>query len=152
MNALMKMIATGFGVGLYFRAPGTFGTLLALVPVYAMATLEVSHKFWIYIVVWLIAYLSVKSYEKDTQTHDSSSIVVDEILGFLTIFVFFEVELILVAIAFVLFRLFDILKPGPVGWIEKKLHGRPSGTLLDDVVAGGLVIVVLELMHYQMSA
>jgi phosphatidylglycerophosphatase A len=79
---------------------------------------------------------------------DPSGVVWDEIVGYLVAMTFAPVGWQWMLIGFVLFRFFDILKPWPVSWADKKLHGG-FGIMLDDVVAGlyaGLVLHVLFLM------
>lgn len=68
-------------------------------------------------------------------THDDQRIVVDEIAGQAIAIAYVQPSLVISLIAFALFRLFDIWKPGPIGWIDRAWPGA-SGTLFDDILAG----------------
>lgn len=138
-------LAVGFGSGLSPKAPGTVGTLAAL-PFYWVF---MSWPLWSYVVllvssflfgVWLChrvgAHLGV---------HDHPAIVWDEFVGMwlallpLHTLGFSWWGLLL---AFVMFRLLDILKPWPISWADKELKGG-WGVMLDDVIAGiGAALVV----------
>ena len=72
---------------------------------------------------------------KDVGMHDHSAIVWDEFVGLFITFAFVPVSLISLAIGFVLFRVFDILKPWPISLLDKHVHGG-FGIMLDDVIAG----------------
>ena len=141
-----KLISTFFGVGLLKPAPGTWGSLAAL-PL-----------FWIiYEMVGLIGVLLIsaatfyfglkatKNYSTQTQTHDASEVVIDEVVGqFIALMpVALGATMMGVAIerlwpgwlaAFVLFRVFDILKPGIIGRMDKGTTAL--SVMLDDVFAG----------------
>ena len=69
-------------------------------------------------------------------------IVIDETVGQVVTSIWFSFDLISLSLGFVLFRLFDIWKPGPIGWIDRSGKGAFS-TLADDLVAGALAAVVL---------
>ena len=128
------LFATWFGVGLIRPAPGTWGSLAALLLWYFAEFLHSS----IYIILpifilfsWLICFQS----SQDSDAKDHSSIVIDEVAGMLVALSFVAHELIIYLWAFLLFRLFDIWKPWPVSWVDKNVEGG-LGILLDDLIAG----------------
>ncbi|MFT5082135.1 MAG: phosphatidylglycerophosphatase A [Lentisphaeria bacterium] len=133
-------LAFGFGSGLSPIVPGTVGTL-ASVPLY---WLLVHLPFWGYpwlgyfLVVLAAAIIGVYLCDytsKKLKVHDHSGIVWDEFVGFwITMFMVpFSWQWVL--LGFVLFRFFDMLKPWPISWLDKKVHGG-FGIMIDDVLAG----------------
>ncbi|MBY8231023.1 phosphatidylglycerophosphatase A [Vibrio fluvialis] len=145
------LLATGFGSGLSPVVPGTMGTL-ASVPFYLLlAQLPLT----LYIVVVLAASLiGIKICQvtsDDMQVHDHGSIVWDEFAGFwITMLIVpvlqlpvFEWKWLLAG--FVLFRFFDMVKPWPIGWLDKRVHGG-LGIMLDDLVAGVMSALALALV------
>ena len=78
---------------------------------------------------------------------DDGAITVDEVLGQWVALIAIPKTWWLVLAAFIAFRILDILKPDPVGWVESKFEGA-SGVLLDDIVAGALVVAVLHALIF----
>ncbi|RUO63353.1 phosphatidylglycerophosphatase [Pseudidiomarina planktonica] len=139
----VHLLALGFGSGLSPKAPGTMGTLVAIPLVWLLAQLSVG----IYVAVtavatvvgiWICAYSATAMGE-----HDHPAIVWDEIAGYAIAMTLLPPTLLNLTLAFVLFRLFDILKPGPIGWCDKKLHGG-LGIMADDVLAGIAACVLIH--------
>ena len=118
-----------------------------------MALSPLSHCFYCvstpsFIAVTLIAsvvgiYLCGKTAD-DMQVHDHGSIVWDEIAGMFVTFLFLPLTASTLVLGFVLFRLFDILKPWPIGVIDKRLHGG-TGIMLDDLLAGAMACACLHI-------
>jgi len=134
----IHFLALGFGSGLIKPAPGTWGTL-ASVPVYLLTLYFFSLNLAVYLMVLLVSfivgiYLCGKT-ANDVGVHDHGSIVWDEFVGFwvtMTLIPFSWLNLIL---GFILFRLFDIVKPWPIKLLDKHVHGG-FGIMIDDVLAG----------------
>ena len=80
---------------------------------------------------------------KDLNVHDHGGIVWDEFVGFWITMFMAPAGLTWVVIGFVLFRFFDIIKPWPISWIDKKVSGG-LGIMLDDIVAGVMAALVLQ--------
>ncbi|MCK7459509.1 phosphatidylglycerophosphatase A family protein [Idiomarina aminovorans] len=137
-------LALGFGSGLAPKAPGTFGTLVGIPLVFLLALLN----WWEYLlalVVMTVAGIWICQYTaKAMGEHDHPSIVWDEIVGYAIAMFALPVEPLWLLAAFILFRIFDIWKPGPIGWADKKLQGG-SGIMMDDVLAGIFSAVLLHL-------
>ena len=128
-------LAFGFGSGLAKKAPGTFGTLVA-VPIY---WLFAQTNLFVYSLLTLIVTVAgiwiCDSAAKKLDEHDSGGIVWDEIAGYLITMWLVPLSWQAMALGFVLFRVFDILKPWPIKWIDRQVHGG-LGIMLDDVLAG----------------
>lgn len=133
-------LALGFGSGLSPKAPGTAGTLAAF-PLYWLLA---DHPFyWI----WIAAFLLVGVWAcdvtgRDLGVHDHGGMVWDEIAAFLLVLPFAPAGWLGAVLAFGLFRLFDIWKPYPIGWLDARVPGG-FGVMLDDVLAAGYAIACL---------
>lgn len=139
------LLATGFGSGLSPKAPGTMGTLVALplsVPLQFLphglhaSLLVLATAFGI----WLCERVA-----RELRIKDPACIVFDEFVGMWIALFMLPVGWYWVLLAFGLFRLFDILKPWPVGWLDKNLPGG-HGIMLDDVAAGLMSFAVIQLL------
>jgi len=136
-------LAFGFGSGLARLAPGTVGTLVA-VPLYlGLAQLP----WWLYGIVVLAAFaLGVHlcdEVSRDLGVHDHGGIVFDEFVGYWITMFMLPTSWGWVLGGFVLFRLLDIWKPGPIRWCDRQVGGG-LGIMLDDVLAGALACLLLH--------
>ncbi|WP_259779790.1 phosphatidylglycerophosphatase A family protein [Aestuariispira ectoiniformans] len=142
-----KFLSTWFGVGLLRPAPGTWGTLAALPFAWGIAHyLMPSALFLAAILAYAIGIWSSQVYSNLTRSHDASEVVIDEVAGVWLTLAFAPVTVTGYAAAFLLFRLFDIAKPWPIGWADKKLPGG-FGIMTDDMIAGlfaGIIIFLLD--------
>jgi phosphatidylglycerophosphatase A len=129
------LLAFGFGAGLAPRAPGTFGTLAAL-PLWLLAS---SLPLPAYLLVTLLMFLGgvwlCGRCEEILGVQDHAGIVWDEFAGLFIALIAAPPSWGAVAAGFLLFRLFDVLKPWPIGWLDRRVHGG-LGIMLDDAVAG----------------
>ncbi len=141
-------VATWFGCGLMRPAPGTWGTLgampigLILLALGGKITLAVGIVF-----VFVIGLWASKQFEAMTQSHDSSMIVIDEVAGMWIALLASTLSPLSIIAAFLLFRLFDVLKPWPISWLDKNIGGA-LGVMLDDVAAGIAAALCLYGIHY----
>ena len=135
------LFATWFGVGLIRPAPGTWGSLAALLLWYFAEFLHSSIHIVLPIFI-LFSWLVCSQASQDSQSKDHSSIVIDEVAGMLVALSFVAHELIIYLWAFLLFRLLDIWKPWPVSWADKNVEGG-LGILLDDLIAGLFAGVII---------
>lgn len=135
-------IALGFGAGLASRAPGTFGTLVAL-PLYALTAGLPAIAYWgLLLLGGLLGVWACDRTGRALGAPDHGGIVWDEIVAFLIVLPFAPAAWWGYLAAFALFRLFDIWKPFPIGWLDARVKGG-FGVMLDDVLAAGYAIVCL---------
>lgn len=134
---LLHFIACGFGSGLIKPAPGTWGSLAAIPFVLAALTLPTP----LYVVVLLVATAFgvwvCQRVSEDLGVDDHPAIVWDEFVGMGFALMFLPADHLVLGtlIGFCLFRFFDVVKPGPVGWLDRNLSGG-MGIMMDDVLAG----------------
>lgn len=139
------LLALGLGTGLVPRAPGTAGSLLALPLFLGLAPFGVSlHALAVAALFILGIYVAGRS-ARALGVHDHGAIVIDEVAGMLLTWIGAPPGLAVVIVGFVLFRLFDILKPWPIGYVDRHLAGG-TGIMLDDLLAGALAAGVLQLL------
>ncbi|OUR73999.1 phosphatidylglycerophosphatase A [Methylophaga sp. 41_12_T18] len=137
-------LGLGFGSGLAPKAPGTFGTLAALPIYWLMKDLPLT----IYLLITVLAFIagiwicqkSADWLNKD----DPSAVVWDEIVGYLVTMIAVPSGWQWMLAGFVLFRFFDILKPWPISYFDKNLHGG-LGIMFDDVVAGLFAAAIIHI-------
>ncbi|MET2899504.1 phosphatidylglycerophosphatase A [Vibrio rotiferianus] len=142
------LLATGFGSGLSPVVPGTMGTL-ASVPLFLLLA---QLPFPLYVVAVLIScVIGIKICQvtsDDMGVHDHGSIVWDEFAGFwITMSLVPALNIPLtewkwLLTGFILFRFFDMVKPWPIGWLDKRVHGG-LGIMIDDIVAGIMAGIAL---------
>lgn len=135
------------GAGLTPKGSGTVGAIAALPLTYLLARLEPWEKFPTLAVLTLLSVYATHRYlQYEKRVLDPKEVVVDELVGVSIAIAFVPWTLVQVAGAFVLFRIFDITKPGPIGWLEHRLPGA-WGVMMDDVAAGlvaGLIMVAFN--------
>lgn len=149
---LVAAIATVFGVGRSRYAPGTAGSAVAL-PVAWLIAISCGRGWLLFaaIVVLAIGSWACEIYANTKREADPKECVIDEVAGqwivcaFAPIDLPWHISLLWYVFAFALFRVFDILKPWPVSWVERKVPGG-LGIMADDVVAalmGSVIIAVI---------
>lgn len=143
---MIMVFATGFYSGRIPFAPGTFGTIAAI-PFALVFLILPSSLSGIYIVSLILAaiYLSDQA-ETILKEKDPGCIVIDEIAGYVVTLSLVPVHISTLAAGFFLFRLFDIVKPGPVKYFETHFSGG-AGVVLDDIMAGVLSGIVLRILY-----
>ncbi len=146
MRKPVHLLAFGFGSGLLPRAPGTYGTLVGI-PLYLL----IQPLSWvIYTLIVTLAFVAglwiCQRAAEDLGVHDHSGIVWDEIVGYLAAMGFAPFGWVWIVIGFLLFRLFDILKPWPIKWIDRRVGGG-LGIMLDDLMAGLYSAAVMVLLN-----
>lgn len=135
MKIFIKIFATGLGAGYSPVAPGTMGAVVGLGLYWLLSPLpDIVYVptiiAFIFLAVWVSARACVIFGEEDP-----SRVTIDEIAGILVTFAFHSFSWMALIIGFVLFRIFDIAKPFPVRWAERKFPGG-WGVVMDDVMAG----------------
>jgi phosphatidylglycerophosphatase A len=152
----MRMLYTCCGLGRIPKAPGTFGTLMGVFIFFFIDFFYNQSPLALLIttlIVFFVGWLACAYAEKDLNTHDDKSVVIDEVLGYL-IAMFplpwvYPLPLGFVW-GFLLFRFYDILKPGPIGWIDRKMPGG-LGVMLDDALAGLFAWVTMFIAAFIVS-
>jgi phosphatidylglycerophosphatase A len=142
----LHLLAFGFGSGLSPKAPGTFGTLIAL-PVYLIIeNLPLTLYLGLVLAGFLAGIWICGRTARDLGVHDHGGIVWDEIVGYLLCMSLAPSGWSWMVVGFLLFRFFDILKPWPIRWFDKQVPGG-LGIMLDDILAGlyaGFIMLLLE--------
>ena len=139
---IARVIASGFGVGLAPRAPGTFGTLFAWPIGWFLAALHPAALFPLLALLFALGVWACEITGRQLGVADHGSMVWDEVVAFLLVLAIVPREFAWQAAAFVLFRAFDIAKPPPIRWLERRYHGG-FGVMIDDIAAAGYTLVVL---------
>jgi phosphatidylglycerophosphatase A len=143
----IQFLALGFGSGLAPKAPGTFGTLAAI-PFFLLLIMLMPTPlpYALSVIVLGLAgiYICGKAAE-DVGVHDHPAIVWDEFIGFFITMFMVPVSWQSIFVGFILFRVFDILKPWPISFIDKKMTGG-LGIMLDDVLAGIFALIIMQLI------
>jgi phosphatidylglycerophosphatase A len=137
-------LALGFGAGLLPKAPGTFGTLAALPLYFVMSGLSIGWYIGITLLISIVGIAICDYTSRHLRVHDHPGIVFDEIAGYLLTMMAVPFGIGWMLAGFAVFRFFDILKPWPISWLDKHVHGG-LGIMLDDVLAGVMACLVLQL-------
>lgn len=139
-------LGLGLGSGLSPAAPGTMGTLITVPLVWYLQ----QQPFLVYALVtalvlvtgpWICGYSARK-----LGVHDHSAIVYDEVAGLLVTMLLAPAGWFWLILGFLLFRFFDIIKPWPISFLDRKIHGG-LGIMLDDVIAGIFSLCCLLIIH-----
>lgn len=143
----VQFLAFGFGSGLVPKAPGTAGTLMA-VPIYLLIADWSLLQYSLFILfcaglgIWICGAAS-----RQLEVHDHPGIVWDEFVGYWITLWAVPFEWVWVIAGFVVFRVFDIIKPWPVSVLDRKVDGG-LGIMIDDVLAGIMACATLHLALY----
>ena len=152
MFKISKFLVSLFGLGFFPKAPGTIGSIIAIIFFYL--TIEYFSFLNLVIFFLILFFVSIKLidiYSINKNNHESSEIIIDEFIGIFFIIIFYDYikftnHLTMFILIFLLFRFFDILKIYPANWIDKNLKSS-FGVLLDDLVAAVYSIFVLLLIN-----
>lgn len=147
MKSVIMAIATGCWVGNLPKAPGTWGSLFALLPWLFFRDLSLPYYLLVLIIVFIIGFFAAGSAEKILDRADAGPIVIDEILGMFITLTLAPDHPVAWLLGFALFRIFDISKPYPVSWFDQRVHGG-IGIMMDDVVAGIYALISLQFLWY----
>lgn len=145
MHKLYMLIALGFGSGKAPKAPGTFGTLAAVIPVLLTAAMPYYMKALVFLALFFAGTAAAQYHGLYTGVKDASEVVIDEIAAYYMIFLFFPVNLFSIIAGFILFRIFDIWKPWPIKKFETLEGG--IGVMMDDIIAGIYSVICLAVLY-----
>jgi len=147
MDRLFMGIATGFGAGYLPKAPGTWGSLLALPLHYFLRQLVPNHYALALGAIFFIAVITAGQAEKILDRKDPGVVVIDEVIGMLITLIAAPNNPLIWLLGFLIFRFFDIFKPYPIRLIDQRVNGG-MGIVLDDVLAGVYSLIVLQIFCY----
>jgi phosphatidylglycerophosphatase A len=140
-------LAFGLGSGLSPKAPGTAGTLVAI-PLYLLLA---QLPLWAYVLAVVVSfavgvYLCEKT-SREMGVHDHPGIVWDEFVGYWITMIGAPAGWLWVLLGFVFFRIFDVLKPWPIRWLDEHVQGG-FGIMIDDVLAGVMALLCMQLCYW----
>lgn len=150
---MIQFLATFGWSGLIRPAPGTWGSLAALPAAWGIHALAgFPGLVFATVIVTLAGIKVIERYVEDVLEEDPSEVVIDEVVGMWVALwpISYGADAVGVSVlalwpgivtAFVLFRLLDITKPGPIGWADRR--GGPTGVMLDDLFAGALTAILV---------
>ncbi len=142
----IHFLACACGVGTMPLMPGTYATA-ATIPLYFMLMkLPLAGYIVITLILIIFAGWATHITNRDFATHDHPATASDEVIGFLVTMIALPATWYYILLGFILFRLFDIWKPGPIGWIDRHVHGG-FGVVLDDVVAAVVANIILQVVR-----
>ena len=133
---MRKLFLTFFYSGLLPKAPGTFGTIAgAIVALPIIKFAPISTLILLTFLITIIAIKEIDKEESESGIHDSSYIVIDEVVGVWIAFIISSQSTLQIVLSVIFFRVFDILKPSIIGRIDRDVKGG-VGVMGDDIVAG----------------
>jgi phosphatidylglycerophosphatase A len=140
-------LSLGFGSGLAPKMPGTMGTLIGVVLFILLPVLDWKIYIGIVALAFIVGVFLCDYTAKALNVHDHPGIVWDEIVGYFITMFMVPKSWLWILVGFVLFRIFDILKPWPISLADKKVHGG-FGIMLDDVIAGVFALIIIQITLY----
>ena len=141
----VHFLSLGLGTGLCPKIPGTAGTLIGVLVFLPLYSLGWTAYLCVLVVLFLVGIPMCAYTAKALGTHDHPAIVWDEIVGYLATMVFVPPQWYWMVIGFLLFRLFDITKPYPISWLDKRVKGG-FGIMLDDLIAALSAWIFIKIM------
>lgn len=144
-------LAVGLGTGLAPRAPGTVGTVLGVPVFLLLAGLPPVVYLAVVAAGFLLGIYVCGRTAADVGVHDHPAIVWDEVIGYLVTMAFVPAGWVTVLAGFLLFRVFDVLKPPPIRAVDRRIHGG-FGIMFDDVLAGLYAAVCMQLLLWALAA
>ncbi|GAA7675430.1 phosphatidylglycerophosphatase A [Helicobacter pylori] len=149
--SLRACFLTLFFSGYSKKAPGTIGSLVALLLGLPVLIFSANTLFLGAVLIGLIAIAQIDKEEEETKIHDSSYIVIDELVGMWLAMAISGLSLAGVVLSFIFFRIYDITKPSLIGKIDKEVKGG-LGVVADDALAGVLaglsVLLVINILGF----
>ena len=135
-----------FGIGYIPFASGTFGSLAGLIIGYLIYLINYNLLILLIPLLLIAGIKGSQIYQNKTGEKDSSVIVIDEVVGQLIAMLTVLDNLLLLFASFIIFRIYDILKPWPASYFDKKMKNG-IGVMLDDVIAGIYALITISLIQ-----
>ncbi len=149
--SLRACFLTLFFSGYSKKAPGTIGSLVALLLGLPILIFSANTLFLAAVLIGLIAIAQIDKEEEESKIHDSSYIVIDELVGMWLAMAISGLSLAGVILSFIFFRFYDITKPSLIGKIDKEIKGG-LGVVADDALAGVLaglsVLLIINILGF----
>ena len=154
MKNFTKFVISIFYIGYIKYAPGTWGTLFSLLIMFILLKILII-PVMILIIIFIILFFTssylIDYYSSFTNSHDSKIIVIDELLGIFSIFLFYDLifiynDITTYFLIFFIFRIFDIIKIFPANYVDKNFNNG-YGVILDDIVAGLYTTLTLIIIN-----
>ena len=151
MFSLAKIFTTFFYLGYSPIAPGTIGSIAAIILWWFFFNNNFLYFLTFFLIYILFAYIFTQIHLNLEEKEDPSEIICDEIVGqFIPLFIISSTnDIYLILIAFVSFRIFDIYKLYPANYAET-IHGA-NGVIMDDVIAGIYALIIVFIFKYLLS-
>nr|WP_232411016.1 phosphatidylglycerophosphatase A [Methylophilus sp. 5] len=140
----LHCLSFGLGTGLSPKAPGTVGTLLGFPLYWLLMHLPLAQQWLSLGVLFLLGIWCCEVTGRALGVSDHGAIVWDEVVAMAAVLITVPLTLAWGLAAFASFRLFDIWKPFPIGWVDRRVKGG-LGVMLDDVLAAVMAVLVLQL-------
>ena len=155
IKKINTLFVTMFGIGRIPKIPGTFGSLATVILLYIffhILKLSPNMIFLFLIIIFFFSFISVAIHIRDNTNKDPKEVVIDEFIGQSIPIYMYEIShgtvksydeaIIFYGFCFILFRFFDIVKPFPVNFFDKKFKNS-FGVIMDDICAGFYVVLSL---------
>ena len=152
---LNYLFVTFFGIGSLRFAPGSVTSLITTILLYSffhVIKLPNNYIFFAFVIIFIYSFFAVTEYIKDSDNKDPKEVVIDEVIGQSIPIYLYEIShgteknpqeaIIFYIYIFILFRFFDIKKPFPINFFDKKFKNS-FGVIMDDVIAGLYVVLTL---------
>ena len=153
MYKISQIFSTLFFIGYFKWAPGTLASFFSIIIIVYLNNITNKNVFiFIFFCILLISLILIDIYSKSIKQHDAKEIVIDEFLGVYLIIIFsnnyklFSNEYIKIFLIILFFRIFDIIKPFPANWVDRKMKNS-YGIIIDDIIAGIYTIIILTLIN-----
>ncbi|CCG42254.1 phosphatidylglycerophosphatase A family protein [Magnetospirillum molischianum] len=144
----VTVIATWFGVGLLPKAPGTWGSLVALPLGWGLAQAGGGRLLLVAATIcFVVGWWAAREYVWRTGVKDPSEVVIDEVAGQWLVLAATPLDPVSYGVAFLLFRLFDIWKPGPIRQADRSIGGG-LGVMLDDILAAFFALIGMVIFRH----
>lgn len=144
-KGMILFLSSGFRLGYLPFAPGTFGTLPGLPICWLLSKLDTTVSFLLIVVSIPLAVWLADEAEKILDKKDPGTVVIDEIAGMVITLAGLPFNFVTAMLGFTLFRIFDITKPYPIRFLDRKLRGG-IGIVLDDIMAGIFANITLRII------
>lgn len=143
----VHIIACGFGIGLCPYFPGTLATIAAIPLAIFLSHFSLPYYAATCVILFIAGIYLCGKTNRDFQTDDHPAAVFDEIATFPITLIAVPMTWPWILAAFILFRFFDIVKPWPISWVDKNIHGG-FGVMFDDLLAAAITLAILHIILY----